>query len=372
MQLRNVLVVDDDQIAREMLRSALERLGHTVLCAGGGDEALEQLTQNHVRMVITDWMMEPMDGLRLCRAIRERRFSHYVYIIMLSARDDPVDIAQGMDAGADDFVTKPFHPVELAARIKAGVRTLSLETRDVTIFALARLAESRDSETGMHLERVRNYVRILAEQLAQSPTLFPAVTGDFVQMLYDTSPLHDIGKVAIPDAILLKPGKLNASEYEIMKRHVVIGAATLDEALTLYPEAKFLEMARDIAATHHEKYDGTGYPAGLAGERIPLCGRIMALADVYDAITSKRVYKEAHSHEFACQEIQKEAGKHFDPRLVEAFFQKEKDILVLREYFLELEQAQKTFSLAKSDWLPLVKAAHALAATEPLVSEPRT
>ena len=372
MQLRNVLVVDDDPIAREMLRTALERLGHTVLCAGGGDEALEQLTQNHVRMVITDWMMEPMDGLRLCRAIRERRFSHYVYIIMLSARDDPVDIAQGMDAGADDFVTKPFHPVELAARIKAGVRTLSLETRDVTIFALARLAESRDSETGMHLERVRNYVRILAEQLAQSPALFPMVTGDFIQMLYDTSPLHDIGKVAIPDAILLKPGKLTTPEYEIMKRHVAIGAATLDEALALYPEAKFLEMARDTAATHHEKFDGTGYPAGLSGERIPLCGRIMALADVYDAITSKRVYKEAHSHEFACSEIRKEAGKHFDPRLVEAFFQKEKDILVLREYFLDMEQAQKTFPLAKSDWLPLVAAAHGLSQAPTLASDPRT
>ena len=344
MQLRNVLVVDDDPIAREMLRTALERLGHTVLCAGGGDEALEQLTQNHVRMVITDWMMEPMDGLRLCRAIRERRFSHYVYIIMLSARDDPVDIAQGMDAGADDFVTKPFHPVELAARIKAGVRTLSLETRDVTIFALARLAESRDSETGMHLERVRNYVRILAEQLAQSPTLFPAVTGDFVQMLYDTSPLHDIGKVAIPDAILLKPGKLTPEEYAIMKRHAQIGAETLNEVLRSYPGAAFLEMARDVAATHHEKFDGTGYPQGLCGEEIPWSGRIMALADVYDAITSKRVYKEAASHAHATAVIREESGRHFDPRLVQAFLARESDIHTLRRQYTQQKNPSATMS----------------------------
>ncbi len=336
-----ILAVDDDPIALEMIRAALSRFGHDVVTATSGVAALEKLAHTAIRMVITDWMMDSMDGIQLCRAIRNRKLSRYVYVIILSSRDDPVEIAEGIAAGADDFITKPFDTGELVARIKAGERTLSLETRDMTIFAMARLVESRDQETGMHLERTRNYVRIIAEQLGRRSELAHTIHADFVQLLYDTSPLHDIGKVAIPDAILLKPGKLTPDEYEVMKRHSGIGAATLDEVLQSYPGADFLEMARDIAATHHERYDGRGYPRGLAGEQIPWAGRIMALADVYDAITSRRVYKMAQSHEHARDVIRGESGKQFDARVVEAFCDREDEILGVQRHFQQQEEDRR-------------------------------
>ncbi len=360
-----ILIVDDDPIALEMLQTTLEKAGHKVSSARNGHEALARLEQEPIRMVITDWVMEPMDGLQLCRAIRSRHFSHYVYIIMLSARDERANIAQGLAAGADDFVTKPFDPAELAARIKAGQRILSLEMRDVTIFALARLAESRDTETGLHLERVRNYVRILAEELADGTS---AVTADFIQLLYDTSPLHDIGKVAIPDAILLKPGKLTPPEYEMMKRHVEIGVATVEDVLHHYPDARFLEMARDIIATHHEKFDGSGYPKKLAGEAIPWCGQLMALADAYDAITSKRVYKAARSREEARTEIRAQAGRHFNPGLVEAFAQREEDMWAFHQQSLQWEQAPEGSAPPQTAWLRPIRG---LSMPAPAVACPR-
>jgi putative two-component system response regulator len=337
----NILAVDDDPIALEMIKSALSRFGHEVITTTSGPAALERLSQFPIRMVITDWMMDSMDGIQLCRAIRNRKLSRYVYVIMLSSRDDTVDVAEGIAAGADDFMTKPFDTGELVARIKAGERALSLETRDVTIFALARLAESRDQETGMHLERTRNYVKVIAEELSHKASLESIINADFVQMLYDTSPLHDIGKVAIPDAILLKPGKLTPDEYDVMKRHAVIGASTLDEVLQSYPGAEFLEMARDIAATHHERFDGRGYPRGLSAEQIPWAGRIMAIADVYDAITSRRVYKAAQSHDHACSVIRNESGRQFDPRVVDAFFERELEILNIQSHFREAEDARR-------------------------------
>lgn len=332
-----VLIVDDDPIALELLERSLARHKHEAILARNGNEALAILQSEPIRMVITDWVMEPMDGVDLCRAIRARRLSRYVYIIILSSHDDPFDAADAISAGADDFISKPFNHAELCARMKAGERMLSLETRDMTIFALARLAESRDVQTGMHLERVRNYVRLLANELRQDKALAEIITKDFTDMLYETSPLHDIGKVAIPDAILLKPGKLTPDEYEIMKGHAEIGARTIDEVLAIYPEAGFLEMARDIAATHHEKFDGTGYPRGLAGEAIPWSGRIMAVADVYDAITSARVYKQAANHSYAVAIVKQEAGRHFDPRLVRAFLACEAEILSICQDFIRKE-----------------------------------
>ena len=339
-----ILIVDDDPLAIELLETSLQKYGHRVMLARSGQEALHILEHEPIRMIVTDWVMQPMDGVALCRAVRSRRLSRYVYLIILSSHDDPVDAAEAISAGADDFISKPFNLAELQARIKAGERTLSLETRDMTIFALARLAESRDSETGLHLERVRNYVKLLAAELRKVPELAPIMTMDFADLLYDTSPLHDIGKVAIPDAILLKPGKLTPEEYAIMKRHAQIGAETLNEVLRSYPGAAFLEMARDVAATHHEKFDGTGYPQGLCGEEIPWSGRIMALADVYDAITSKRVYKEAASHAHATAVIREESGRHFDPRLVQAFLARESDIHTLRRQYTQQKNPSATMS----------------------------
>jgi putative two-component system response regulator len=265
--------------------------------------------------------MPEMTGIELCKHVRAEDLPGYVYFILLTAHDQPDDIVNGLTAGADDFVTKPFHPSELVARIRTGERVLSLETREVAIFAMAKLAESRDVETGHHLERVRSYCRLLAEEMASGDKFRNDIDPEFIRLIYLTSPLHDIGKIGIPDSVLLKPGRLNDREFEIMKMHTTLGAQTLEAALRMFPGVKFLEMARDIAASHHERIDGTGYPLGLSGDDIPLCARIVALADVYDALSSKRVYKSAMSHEVAKSIIVNESSGHFDADVVSAFLQ---------------------------------------------------
>jgi len=317
--MNQVLVIDDDAMARAATSHVLKKANYEVLTAADGAEALQILRNSNCRIVVTDWEMPVMDGLALCRAIRARQFRGYVYVIILSSHQGAQDTLDGLAAGADDYVTKPFNPAELIMRVKTGERIIGVETRDMAIFAMAKLAESRDAETGAHLERVRTYCRRLAEQLHQSQTFPDDIDEQFVELIYQTSPLHDIGKVAIPDCVLLKSGQLIPREYEIMMQHTLAGAATLQAALDEYPNARFLQMARDIALTHHERFDGKGYPHGLAGDDIPLCGRIVAVADVYDALTSKRVYKDAYGHDVARSIIVKDSGAHFDPRVVEAF-----------------------------------------------------
>lgn len=209
------------------------------------------------------------------------------------------------------------------------------ELREVTIFAMAKLAESRDPETGAHIERVQHYCKVLAEELAAEGPYRDQADDEFVHLMYTTSPLHDIGKVGIPDDVLLKPGRLSDREFEIMKEHAQLGADTLSAAMERFPNTRFLKMARNIAATHHERFDGSGYPRGLAGLDIPICGRIVALADVYDALTSRRVYKAAMAHEVARSIIVKESGKHFDPEIVKAFLRCEPAFQRIRLKFSE-------------------------------------
>jgi len=342
-----ILIVDDDDIATDILANALTQFGHHVTSARSGREALELMRSCSYRLVVLDWEMPEMTGIDLCRHIRRRYSSGYVYVILLTARRGTQSIVEGLNAGADDFISKPFEPQELEVRIHAGERILSLESHEVTIFSLAKLAESRDQETGAHLERMREYCRVLADHLASQDKFRDEVDSDYVQLMYMTSPLHDIGKVGIPDKILLKPGPLTAEEFEIMKRHTVIGSKTLDAALDLHPEASFLCMARDIARSHHERFDGSGYPDGLAGEDIPLCGRIVALADVYDALTTKRVYKPAFSHEKSREIIVKGMGSHFDPDIVRAFLQNEDRFMEILNRFAAREEFEAA-SLLKS------------------------
>lgn len=318
-----ILIVDDDPISLELLRNALEHEGHDVVSAENAGDALVALEEGDLRFVISDWEMPGVSGLDLCRRIREEAAGGYVYFVLLTSHRGRDAMLEGMEAGADDFLEKPFDPAELRVRVRAGQRIVGLETRDLTIFALARLAESRDPETGAHLDRVRSYCRVLAERMRVRGDYPDQIDGSFVRHIYSTSPLHDIGKVAVPDSVLLKAGRLSDEEFNIMKTHTTVGAETLSDALDVYPNVAFLEMARDIALTHHERFDGKGYPGGLVGEEIPLAGRIVAVADVYDALTSRRVYKEAFTHDVARSIIEKDRGTHFDPIVVDVFLEVE-------------------------------------------------
>jgi putative two-component system response regulator len=334
-----ILIADDDEFSRVLLKHAMQSAGYKVKVARNGREALDLLRGGTFRMVISDWNMPELDGAQLCREIRAGEFPGYIYVILLTSRAAEADIVEGLSAGADDFIAKPFNPAELRVRVRAGERVLALETRDVALFALAKLAEARDWETGAHLERMRNYCRILAHDLSQQPEYAGEVNAEYVRLIYQTSPLHDIGKVGIPDSVLLKPGRLSDEEFAIMKQHTLIGARTLHAALRQHPQARFLRMARDIALTHHEHFDGTGYPRKKGGRDIPLCGRITALADVYDALTSKRVYKDALTHEIARAMILADAGRHFDPDVVEAFLRTEERFVQVRQ---RLDDAART------------------------------
>lgn len=326
-----VYIVDDDDFALMTLEHTLTTMGYTVACGRNGKEAIEQLRKGEFRLVITDWDMPEMNGLDLCRAIRQEDLSGYVYVVMLTGREGAKQRMEGLCAGADAFLNKPLDPEELLVSLKTAERILALETRDVALFALAKLAESRDAETGAHIERVQSYTRLIARHLAPEVRTRHGIDDEYVRLLFQTSPLHDLGKVGIPDSILLKPGKLTSDEFEVMKTHTVVGAETLDAALQRFPNARFLQVAREIALSHHEKFDGSGYPRGLAGQQIPMCGRIVAVADVYDALTSRRVYKDASSHADAVVIIRGDRGRHFDPDVVDAFLRAEEQIVSVYE-----------------------------------------
>lgn len=330
-----ILIADDDEIHLELLQTLLSDGDDEIITAADGEEALQAYRRAQPQMVILDWEMPWLDGIEVCRKIRTEQTVGYVYILLLTARGSHQDLIDGLSAGADDFITKPFDPAELKVRLTAGRRLLSMETRHVTIFALAKLADSRDPETGLHLERMREYSRVLAWEVRQTDRYRDTLPSDFAEMVYLTSPLHDIGKVGIPDVVLLKPGRLSDAEFAIMKRHAEIGGETLDAAVGQYPGIDYLRMARDIARSHHERYDGTGYPLGLAGDEIPLAARIVALADVYDALTCKRVYKSAYSHDVAKRMIADGSGKHFDPLVVEAFLSTEQSFISIKERYTE-------------------------------------
>ena len=344
----NILVVDDDAIAAEMLCHALSQFGYSTAVALNGAEAIEYVRTGQYRIVISDVEMPKMNGIELCREIRRRNSCGYIYLILLTGRSDTESVVEGFEAGADDYIAKPFHPSELKMRIRAGERVLAAECRDLMIFALAKLADSRDNETGGHLERIREYCRILCTELATWPEYENTIDGIYIQSIYETSPLHDIGKVGIPDRILLKPGRLTKEEFAIMTQHAKIGGDTLQAAADTRPDAVFLAMACQIAMTHHERWDGSGYPNGLAGEDIPLCGRIVAIADVYDALTSHRIYKPAYTHERAVQIISDGAGSHFDPAMVKAFLKLQKEFLKVKNDLEDNPDAED------SEFLPML------------------
>ncbi|MFD1382077.1 two-component system response regulator [Rhodanobacter aciditrophus] len=356
--LKTVLVIDDEPMNIKVISGTLKDK-YRVLVAKSGQQAFERLEQQRPDLILLDIMMPEMDGYEVCRTIKAAPATATIPIIFVTAMSEHVDEEKGFAAGAVDYITKPISPVIIQARIKnildlmdaqqaltrqnqaleqtVAERTSELRlTQHVTIQALASLAETRDNETGNHIRRTQYYVKALAEHLASVGYYQDELTPTNIDLLFRSAPLHDIGKVGIPDNILLKPGKLTPEEFEIMKSHASLGAQALLSAQETVPEleSSFLRYAREIAAYHHEKWDGSGYPYQLAGHDIPIAGRIMALADVYDALISERIYKPAFSHEKAKAILLEGKGRHFDPNITDAF-------MAIEETFVNIAQEFK-------------------------------
>ena len=328
-----ILLVDDDIAQRSLLRMILERDGYRIVEAANGREALElREREPDIRMIITDLDMPEIDGLELIGEVRRRQLK-YTYIIVLTSTGDKSSAISALSAGADDFLRKPALPEELKLRTSSGFRLLNLESTEELIFAMAKLSEYRSEETGVHLERVQHYIRLLArDTVEQCPEL--QITQPLAEEIAWVSSLHDIGKVAIADAILHKPGRLTPEEHDEIKEHAKIGGELLR---SIYEKtgSHSIKTAYEIALYHHERFDGTGYPEGLSGAAIPVSARIMALADIYDALTSERSYKKALSHEETRGIIFEERGKHLDPQLVDVFLRQEEFWETIRKRFAD-------------------------------------
>lgn len=327
-----VLIVEDNTLARKVLVAYLEKIGYEILQAENGIEGYSKWKQHQPEIVLTDWNMPESSGIELIQSIRKSSDSHYSYIILITSREENKDLTIGFEAGADDYLIKPVNKQELYLRIRAGERLLGLQAKEQLLFAMAKLAETRDYETGKHLERIRQYAKRLALALYKEGTYSDTINELFVKSIYETSPLHDIGKVGVNDSILRKKEKLSDEEFETMKTHTLIGKNTLEEVATNGHKG-FLPMAIEIAGAHHEKWDGSGYPMGLKGEEIPLSARIVTLVDVYDALRSKRVYKPAIEHKEVVETIKQGSGSHFDPLMVEVFLKIESDFEKISEEF---------------------------------------
>ena len=368
----HVLVVDDQPDNLLILEDMLGE-EHAVHTADSGREALAWVEGGEpVDLVLLDVMMPDLDGFEVCRRLKANAAVRDIPVIFLTTLQSADDEERGLSLGAEDFIHKPFSPAVVIARVRNHLalsrasrllrsRNEDLEiavaertrrmlaqseelmrrkleliaAQDATITAFCALAEARDYETGNHIRRTQHYVRTLAERVREHPRFRDELTDEAIQLLFKSAPLHDIGKVAVPDAVLLKPGKLDRDEWEVMKRHTVFGRdAILQAEESLPPDSdSFLKTAREIAYGHHERWDGSGYPEGLAGDAIPLSARIMAVADVYDALISKRVYKSAFGHEEAVELIMRDRGTHFDPDLADAFHDIRADFRAIAERF---------------------------------------
>ena len=338
-----ILVVDDTPENLSLMRELL-RDDYQVQLANSGDRALKLAAlAPHPDLILLDIMMPGMDGYEVCRQLKANPVTRDIPVIFLTAKAEVEDERRGLEIGALDYITKPISPPIVLARVKIHLalkahadflrdKSAFLEAevakrtrevmaiQDVTILAMASLAETRDTDTGNHIRRTQFYVKALAQHLATHPKYAAQLTDSYIQMLFKSAPLHDIGKVGIPDRILLKPGKLEPEEFELMKTHTTLGWDAIEHAeKQLGTEVDFLSTAKEIALFHHEKWNGAGYPQGLAGDAIPLSARLMAVADVYDALISRRVYKEGMPHEQAMQIILEGRGSHFDPDVIDAF-----------------------------------------------------
>jgi putative two-component system response regulator len=350
-----ILIVDDEPVVRRILRRRLSADGYYCEEAGSAEEALDRLANDSAELVILDIKMPGKSGVELLSEIK------HMYpdtaVIMATAISDTATAIDCMRKGAYDYLVKPFNLDEVAINAQRALekRRLELENRAYqqhleemvserttelkqavekikmasldTIHRLARAAEYKDEDTGAHIQRMSQYSAAIARRMG--------LGGREVKNILYAAPMHDIGKIGIPDRILLKPGKLDPDEWEIMKQHTIIGAQILEAS-----DAEFMQLAEVIALTHHEKWDGSGYPRGLKGSKIPLAGRITAIADVFDALMSKRPYKEAFSVEKSFSIIKESRGSHFDPEVVDVFFAVEDEILSIKEKYKDEHESQ--------------------------------
>ncbi|MBF0524781.1 MAG: two-component system response regulator [Deltaproteobacteria bacterium] len=353
---KKVLVVDDEDRNLRLMEAMLIPLGYEVYLAANGEAALSGVKDNPPDVILLDIMMPKMDGFEVTRRIKSDEETRFIPIVMVTALKDVEDRVRALEAGADDFLTKPVDKVELRARVRSLLkvkayndhmrsyqrqleqevahRTEQLEQAFKrinmasleTIFILSRAAEHKDEDTGSHIRRMANYSAAVARKMGLPDRTVEAI-------LY-AAPMHDVGKIGIPDGILLKPARLTYEECEIMKTHTTIGGHILTTSLP-----GFLQFGKVIAMTHHEKWDGGGYPLGLKGKKIPLAGRIVAIADVFDALTSKRPYKEPFSLEKSYGIISEGRGTHFDPDVVDAFFAIEEEILSIKGRYKDEEES---------------------------------
>jgi putative two-component system response regulator len=304
-----ILAVDDESTNLQLLRQILQE-NYSLLFAKDGPRALELAAKEQPDLILLDVMMPDMTGYEVCRRLKADPHTAAIPVIFVTALTDSTDEVDGFEAGAVDFISKPITPAVVKARLRLHLSLVRLDelkaSRLQIVQRLGLAAEYKDNETGLHVIRMSHYTRLLG--------IACGLDDDEVDDLFNAAPMHDIGKIGIPDRILQKPAKLDPDEWSIMQSHPTIGADIIGRDAT-----GMLAVARDVALTHHEKWDGSGYPNGLRGDAIPLAGRIVAVADVFDALTSVRPYKKAWSVEQACGYLREQRGVHFDPQLVDLF-----------------------------------------------------
>ncbi|MFB9240646.1 two-component system response regulator [Massilia antarctica] len=355
-----VVLIIDDATSNLAVMSQLLEGEYKVKVAVDGEKGLKIARSGQPPdLILLDILMPGMDGYEVCRRLKADPVSRHIPVLFLTSQGELEDERRGFEAGAVDYIAKPARPLILAARVRTHLalkaaadflrdknafleqevtrRTQEVTAiQDVTIMVMASLAETRDNETGNHIIRTQYYVRLLANHLRDNPRFSDYLSERNITMLFKSAPLHDIGKVGIPDSILKKPGKLTSEEFEIMKDHARLGRDAIAHAeQVLGIDVEFLLTAKEIAYGHQEKWDGSGYPLGLAGDAIPISARLMALADVYDALISRRVYKEPMSHEEAMRIIRVGRGQHFDPDMVDAFMVLEGEFRVIAERYVD-------------------------------------
>jgi putative two-component system response regulator len=365
-EMRPTILIVDDTPDNIMLLSRLLKDKYNTKVANNGSTALQiAAAAPNLDLILLDVMMPGLDGYETCRQLKANPATADIPVIFLTAKNQAEDEAMGLSLGAVDYIAKPISPPILFARVATQLNLRSARRQleehnenleklvqertaqlylmqEAIIVAMASMAETRDHETGNHIRRTQNYVRALARHLQRHPRLSAKygaeLSDESIELLYRSAPLHDIGKVGIPDRILLKPGNLDREEFEIMKMHAVYGRDTIMLVEKhIGGSNSFLMFAREIAHSHQEKWDGSGYPQNLAGEQIPLSARLMAVADVYDALISKRVYKPAFTHQQALDVMRKGRGSHFDPDVLDAFFEIEGEFAAIADAFADDE-----------------------------------